>query len=241
MSPLRIGLRLAGLLGALVGGLILHGSWRFFRAPSPWPRRFLRRAARILGARTHVVGRPLRERVVFVSNHLSWLDIPLLGGATGTAFVSKMEVKHTPLVGLLADLNRTVYVSREDRLGVAGQVARIRDALDSVPAVTLFPEGTTSDGRVLLPFKAALLAMLEPPPPGVLVQPVRIDYGEARELAWVGNEPGVAHARRVLSRPGRFTATLHFLEPFDPAAIGGRKAIAAEARARIIAAGQRTP
>lgn len=237
MSALRFGLRLLALLAALVAGLALHGTWRLFRARSPWPRRFLGWVSRIVGARVRVEGAPLRDRVVFVSNHLSWIDIPLLAGVTGTAFVSKAEVKRTPVVGFLADLNRTVYVAREDRLGVAGQIARLREALDEVPAVTLFPEGTTGDGRTLKPFKASLLAMLDPPPPGVRVQPVRIDYGDAPELAWTGDEPGARHARRVLSRPGRFTATLRFLEPFDPAVIGNRKAIAAEARRRIEAAG----
>ena len=78
---------------------------------------------------------------------------------------------------------------------------------------------------------------LDPAPAGLTVQPVRIDYGAATaELAWVGDEPGIDHARRVLARPGRFTATLHFLEPFAPS--GDRKTIAAEARARIDAARQ---
>lgn len=233
MSALRFGLRLLALLGALAAGLLLHGTWRLFRARSPWPRRFLGWVAHILGARPRVVGEPLRDRVVFVSNHLSWLDIPLLAGVTGTAFVAKAEVKRTPVVGFLADLNRTVYVSREDRLGVADQIARLREALDAVHAVTIFPEGTTSDGRTLRPFKPSLFAMLAPPPPGVRVQPVRIDYDDAPELAWVDDSTGLQHARRVLSRPGRFTATLDFLEPFDPAAVGDRKAIAAEARRRI--------
>ena len=84
--------------------------------------------------------------------------------------------------------------------------------------------------------RQALLGAIDPPPPGLMIQPVRIDYGAATdELAWVGDEPGQSHATRVLNRRGTFTATLHFLPPFAPT--GGRKAIAAEARERIVAAG----
>ena len=76
--------------------------------------------------------------------------------------------------------------------------------------------------------------MLDPPPPGIRVQPVRVDYGAATaELAWVGDEAGQDHARRVLERGGTFVATLTCCAPFDPADFGDRKAIAAEARRRI--------
>jgi 1-acyl-sn-glycerol-3-phosphate acyltransferase len=69
------------------------------------------------------------------------------------------------------------------------------------------------------------------------VQPVRVDYGPATaELAWVGDEPGQVHALRVLRRRGTFPVTLHMLDAFDPADIGGRKAIAARARDAIGAA-----
>ncbi|MEH3048399.1 lysophospholipid acyltransferase family protein [Sphingomonas adhaesiva] len=227
--------RLAALVVCLLPAVLLHGLWRLVRAPSPWPRFYLGLAARLFGARTRVVGRPLRRDVVFLANHLSWMDIPLLAGATGTAFVAKAELRAAPLIGWLCTLNRTIFVSRGDRMGVERQVAELRDALAQAWAIAIFPEGTTGDGVTLLPFKAALLAALDPPPPGMMIQPVRIDYGEATgELAWVGDEPGQAHATRVLNRPGRFTATLHFLEPFAPQ--GGRKTIAAEARARIDAA-----
>ena len=204
------------------------------RAQIPWPPRFLGLVARIVGARPRLRGTPLRHDVVFVANHLSWIDILLLSGATGTAFIAKAELRQAPLVGWLCELNATIFVARGDRMAVAGQIAQIRDTLARDWPVTLFPEGTTGDGVTLLPFKAALLAALDPPPPGVRVQPVRIDYGAAtRELAWIGNESGQHHAARVLTRRGTFAPTLHFAEPFAPADHGDRKAIAAEARRRI--------
>lgn len=228
----RLGLRIAALLLALLAGLALHGAWRLFGWPSPRPRRFLGTVGRIVGARARIVGTPLRRDVLFLANHLSWIDILLVAGATGSAFVAKAELARVPLIGWLCRLNATLFVERGDRLGVAAQIARLRTAIAQGRPVTIFPEGTTGDGVTLLPFKAALLGVVDPPPPGVRVQPLRIDYGDAtRDLAWVGDEPGLAHALRVLRRPGRFTATLTFAEPFVPE--GGRKAVAAEARARI--------
>ncbi len=238
MSDLRLGWRLLLLVMTLLGALVVHGLWRLLRLPSPWPRRFLGQVARIVGARVTVIGPPLQRDVVFLANHLSWIDILAIAGATGSAFVAKGELRAVPLVGWLCTLNRTVFVTREDRLQVAAQVARLRDALGTGGGVTIFPEGTTGDGAKLLPFKAALLAALDPPPRGVRVQPIRADYGAAtKELAWVGDEPGSAHALRVLRRRGTFPVTLHMLAPFDPSDAGGRKAIAARARDAIAAAG----
>lgn len=231
---MRFALRLIALVAALIVALALHGAWRPFVRKSPWPPRFLGLVARIVGARPIIIGTPLKHDAVFIANHLSWIDILLLSGATGTAFVAKAELARVPLIGWLCTLNHTIFVARGDRLGVADQIAQIRSALADDWPVTLFPEGTTGDGTAILPFKASLLEALDPPPPGVRVQPVRIDYGNATaELAWVGDETGGHHAKRVLRRKGVFRPQLHFCEPFDPACYGDRKAIAAEARRRI--------
>lgn len=235
IGNLRLAARLAMLVAALVGALTMHGLWRLFHLPSPWPRLFLGGVARIVGARVRVVGTPLRRDVVFLANHLSWIDILAIAGATGSAFVAKGELSTVPLVGWLCRLNRTIFVTREDRLQVTAQIERLRTALGQGGGVTIFPEGTTGDGVTLLPFKAALLAALDPPPAGVMVQPIGIDYGRATgELAWIGDEPGQAHALRVLRRRGTFPVTLHMLPPFDPARAGGRKGIATIARDAIV-------
>lgn len=234
MNTIRFALRLLALALALLIALPLHGLWRLVRRPSPWPRRFLGWCARIVGARARVVGMPLTRDAVILANHLSWIDIFLLARTANAVFVAKGELESAPLVGWLASLNDTIFVARGERMAVGDQVAQVRTALGPRP-VAIFPEGTTGDGVTLLPFKSALLAALDPPPPGVRVQPVRIDYGDATpDLAWIGDEPGARHAVRVLRRRGTFTATLRFAEPFVP--IGGRKAVAAEARRRIEAA-----
>ncbi|MCR2833358.1 lysophospholipid acyltransferase family protein [Parerythrobacter lacustris] len=237
IEKLRFGLRVLGFIGLLLVFVPLHYAYRIFAYGSPFPMLFLRYAGRVAGARVTKIGTPLRRDVFFISNHISWIDILASAGASGTAFVAKHELSEVPVISWLCSLNRTVYVKREDRLGVAEQINALREALADNWSVTVFPEGTTTDGQSLLPFKTSMLSVLEPPPPGVLVQPVLLDYGEvAEEVAWIGNESGVNNARRVLARKGSFQLKIHFLEPFSPEDYRGRKAIGVKAREEIEAA-----
>jgi lyso-ornithine lipid O-acyltransferase len=230
-------IRGAAMILVLVPCVLAHGLWRLLRQSSPWPRLFLRTGARIAGARVRLIGTPVRRNVVYVSNHINWLDILAIAGRTGSAFVAKAEIKTAPIVGWLADLNHTVYVDREDRSGVAEQINRLREAIVDTWSITIFPEGTTNDGQSLLPFKSSLLKILEPPPEGVVVQPLMLDYAAVGpEIGWLGVESGKNNALRVLSRAGSFPVDMHFLEPFQPTAFPGRKAIAAESRNRIAVA-----
>lgn len=214
--------------------LPLHGLVRLFRISSPFPRMFLATTAYMCGVRVRSIGTALRRDVFLVANHISWLDIPVLCGRNGAAFVSKGEVASWPLIGWLAKINHTIFVDRSDRKGVADQINEVREALIDRWAITVFPEGTTGDGVSLLPFKTSLLKVLEPPPPGVMVQPVALDYGAvATEIAWVGDEPFFSYTARLLARKGSYRVFVHFLEPFDPATVGGRKAVAKRAEAKI--------
>lgn len=231
---LRLAVRAFAIVLVLLTFLPLHFLYRIVAYGSPFPMWFLGATARIAGARVERIGTPLRRDVFFVSNHVSWIDILALAGASGTAFVAKDELAQIPVIGWLCRLNRTVFVKRENRLGVAEQINELRVALADNWSVTVFPEGTTTDGHSLLPFKTSMLKVLEPPPPGVLVQPVMLDYGAvAEEIGWVGDESGINNARRVLSRAGSFPLRIHFLEPFSPADYRGRKAIGAKAREEI--------
>jgi len=231
---MRVVARVFVLFLTLLVMVPMHYTFRVFAYGSPFPMLFLRFATAIVGARVYKVGTSLRRDVFFVANHVSWVDILALSGASGTAFVAKAELSDVPIVGWLSRLNRTVFVKRENRLGVAEQINALREALDDNWSVTVFPEGTTTDGQSLLPFKTSMLSVLEPPPPGVLVQPVLIDYGSVAEwIGWVGDEGGVNNFKRILARGGTFTLTLHFLEPFSPEEFHGRKAIGAQARKQI--------
>jgi 1-acyl-sn-glycerol-3-phosphate acyltransferase len=234
-------IRFAGRVLLIVLGLLaclpVHYLWKLVRRPSPWPRRFLWWVGRASGMRVRVVGVPLRRDVLFLANHLSWLDIMIVAGATGAAFVSKDDVARWPVFGWLARMNATVFVARAERRSVRGQADALRDALATGQPVALFPEATTDGGTETLPFRASLLASLFPPLPGIMVQPVAIDYGAgAHDIAWVGQEGAADNARRVLSRPGGNDVILHFLAPIDPAALPDRKALAQGSRAAIVAA-----
>lgn len=234
MGWVRIGIRALAIIAILVPNVILHYSWRALRQSSPWPRLFLGWTGRIAGARVDRIGTPVRRDVVFISNHISWIDILVIAGASGSAFVAKAEIRTAPIVGWLSTLNRTVFVAREDRAGVGEQIDRLREALADSWSVTIFPEGTTDDGQSLLPFKSSLLKILESAPPGVIVQPLLLDYGiVGPDIGWLGNERGADNALRVLARRGSFRVGIEFLQPFSPIDFVGRKAIAAEARARI--------
>ncbi|WP_341859924.1 lysophospholipid acyltransferase family protein [Qipengyuania sp. GPGPB31] len=230
----RFVLRTLGILLGLLVCVPLHYLYRVFAYGSPFPMLFLRYTAWIIGARVKIHGTPLRRDVFFIANHVSWIDILALAGATGTAFVAKFELSQVPVIGWLCRLNRTVFVKRENRMGVAQQINALKEALADNWSVTVFPEGTTTDGRSLLPFKSSMLSVLEPPPAGVLVQPVVLDYGDVAEfIGWIGEEGGVNNAMRVMGRKGSFPLRITYLEPFSPEDYRGRKAIAAQARLEI--------
>jgi lyso-ornithine lipid O-acyltransferase len=234
---IRLVPRVAAMLLGLIACVPLHYLWRLARRPSPWPRRFLWWVGFAAGLRVKVEGRPLGSHVLFLSNHVSWLDILVMAGATGAAFVSKAEVRKWPLVGWLAGLNDTIFVERSEKRGVRGQADALRAALASGRAIALFPEGTTEGGHDVLPFRASLLASLFPPLPRVRVQPAAIDYGRAvHDIAWVGEEGAVANAKLVLSRKASIPVTLRFLDPVDPHVYGDRKSLAHRSRAEIVEA-----
>lgn len=226
---------------AIAGGLLvyfpLHYASKALRGRSPWARRFLAYAGRCCGLRVRVEGTPLGGRVLFAANHVSWLDILVIGGAAPTAFIAKNEVERWPVIGWLADLNDTIYVARTARRQARHQADRLRAALDAGRSVSFFPEGTTEGGHQVLPFRASLFGSLYPPMEGVLVQPVALDYGElTHDIAWVGEESTGANARRVMRDYRRIPVTVRFLDPIDPHAAGDRKALAACARDAIVAA-----
>lgn len=205
-----------------------------FRRHIGWRRFFLQWFGEAIGLDVRVEGQPVRRGVLYVANHVSWLDILALGGATHTAFVSKDDVGAWPLVGMLARIGGTIFIDRQSRRAARGQADQLAAALVSLEPIALFPEGTTGDGVSLLPFRPALFASVAPPPPGIVVQPVTIDYGDAAvEICWTGDEDLGPNARKVLSRRGALACTLRFLPPLPP--IEDRKLLAAAAHREIAA------
>lgn len=226
--------RLLVLIASLITCIILHNLWRLFRQQSPWPRLFLLSVSWTSGIATATTGDRIPRNVFYAANHHSWVDIPVISGVTGCTFVANDGIESWPLIGWLCKINNTIFVSRENKLGVGGQIDELREAMTGDQPVTIFPEGTTHDGSGLLPFKPSLFAALVPPPPGMLVQPVYLSYGRhTHRVAWIGEEKVTENFWRLLSYLKPITATMHFLEPFDPALYPDRKAISAQVRARI--------
>ena len=200
-----------------------------------WPRFFLQWFGEALGLEVRVEGIPAGRDVLYVANHVSWLDILALGGATPVWFVSKDDVGAWPLVGMLARIGGTIFIDRESRRAARGQVDQLGQALLSHHPIALFPEGTTSDGVSLFPFRPALFASVAPAPPGIVVQPVAIDYdAAAAEIAWAGDEDLRPNASKVLGRPGPLVCTLRFLPPLPLS--DDRKQLAAQAQSAIATA-----
>ena len=215
-SRFRAYRRLAGLLLLFLLCVPPHLVARAF-GRSTWPRRFLKWVAWTAGADVRCEGRPAGRGTLLVANHISWLDIPVLAGATGCAFVSKAEVKRHWFLGWIADQNRTVYVDRTDRRSIHGQAAALTEALRQPQPVALFPEGTVGDGQRLLPFKPSLLSAVAPPPEGIAIRPAAIDYGPvAPVIGWGTGEPGLANFLRVLGRMGRFPVVVRLLPAIPP-------------------------
>lgn len=238
---LRIVARMAAMLGLLAACVPLYYLWKLARRRhNPWPRAFLGGIARIAGVRITVDGRRAPGGLFLLANHVSWIDIPAISAATGAAFIAHDGLATMPLLRWLCEMNDTVFVARHDRRSVAGQVAAVREALRDTGALAIFPEGTTSDGTGLLPFKSSLLSALEPVPEGITVQPLLLDFGaEAADIAWVGEEHGLHNFLRILARREAVRLTLRFLPPLTGEAAANRKAMAATARAEMLGRLQR--
>lgn len=161
MSQLRAAWRLARALAhALAGWLtirLLFPRWSQQRreaAVQAWAQRMLR----LLGIPLHVQGQPpVLGPVLLVANHLSWLDILVLHAARHCRFVSKSDVRHWPLIGTLATGAGTLYIERERRRDAMRVVHHMAESLKAGDIVAVFPEGTTGDGKALLPFHANLV------------------------------------------------------------------------------------
>jgi 1-acyl-sn-glycerol-3-phosphate acyltransferase len=233
---LRIAARLLAMVLLLIACVPLFYLWRLGRGRNPWPRAFLGSIASIAGVRITITGERVDQGTFLLINHVSWIDIPALAGATGTAFVAHDGLADVPLLRWLCEMNETIFIARHDRSSIARQVAQVREAVRNTRPLTIFPEGTTSDGTALLPFKSSLLSALDPLPNGIAVRPVLLDYGdEAADIAWVGEEPGLDNFIRILARARSVKLTVHLLPPLSGDALANRKTMTAAAHEALSA------
>ena len=194
------------------------------------PPLFLGTMGRLAGLRVRIEG-AARPGALLLANHVSWLDILALARTSRSRFVAHSGLTVHGGLKWLCEQNDTVFITRDRRGTVAHQVEQVRAALGRRP-ITIFPEGTTNDGRTLRPFKSSLLSAVEPLAGQVPIQPVALDYRDAAEIAWFGDEPGMANVHRILARQ-RVDLTIRFLEPLSGAALSDRKAMTAASQEAI--------
>ena len=225
----------AGLTLALmpVQFLAVAGRWPLRRR---LPRWYHRHTCRLLGIRIERLGQPSPAHpTLYVANHVSYLDIEVLGALLEVSFVAKAEVARWPFFAWLAKLQETVFVDRR-----GAQSARHRDEmgrrLEAGDDLVLFPEGTSGDGNAVLAFKSALFSVAERRPQGqaLTVQPVSIAYTRLDGLplgrylrpflAWYGDMELGSHLWHAISL-GRVTVVVEFHEPVDLDQFGSRKAL----------------
>jgi 1-acyl-sn-glycerol-3-phosphate acyltransferase len=216
-----------------------------------FPVFYHRICCRILGLKLEVHGRPVKKRPsLLVANHTSYLDIEVLGSLIGGCFVAKSEVADWPLFGWLARLQRTVFVDR--RRGSTGdQRDQINERLEGGDRLILFPEGTSSDGNRVLPFKSALFSVAERrvDDEPLTVQPVSVAYARFSNLpmdrdlrpyfAWYGDMYLATHVWRMVKLGGA-TVVVQFHDPVTIETAGGTRRALAEHCHGVVADGVAT-
>ncbi len=230
----------AVLLTAIIGVLaplqytaaLLSGG----RMPTRLPALFHRLACRVMGLVVDVRGTMHGGQTVWISNHLSYLDIMAIGSVAQCSFVAKDDVRGWPVFGLLARLQDTVFISRTARRAADVGLA-LSTALDNGKSLVVFPEGTTSDGATVLPFKSSLFEVLigDPTQAGPVLQPLTVSIesidgyavGVAnRDLyAYHGDASLGPHLLRFLGTKGA-TVRLTFHAPLGNHTMTSRKTLA---------------
>jgi 1-acyl-sn-glycerol-3-phosphate acyltransferase len=210
------------------------------RSARRFPHWYHRQVCRILGITLNVEGEVARGvPVLLVSNHTSWLDIPVLSALAPVSFVAKQEVGGWPFVSALARLQRSVFVDRTRRLATGEATSEIMARLGTGDTIVLFAEGTSSDGNRVLPFRSSLFGAvtgdLALPSPRAVVQTVAVVYthihgipitrAERPRLGWYGNMEMTSHAWGVL-KSGPITATIKIGPPVPLSDYADRKDLA---------------
>jgi 1-acyl-sn-glycerol-3-phosphate acyltransferase len=212
------------------------------------PHAYHRAVSFILGIRRAEAGALAAQRpLLLLANHSSWLDIVVLSAAMPVSFVAKSEVGTWPGIGLLARMQRTIFVDRTRRTATRGTARAIAERLSAGDAVVLFAEGTSSDHNRVLPFRSALIgaarqAVAEGAAREVFVQPVSVAYprrhglpmlrSERPEVAWYGGMTLPNHLWNIMKSGGP-EALVSFGRPVAVSAQTDRKEIARRAEAEV--------
>ena len=236
MSILRITIRLI-LIGVhiLVGILlclsVLPSDW--VKKGTPWQRNvvrwWLRRTTHIIGIRLTIHGKPITETALVIANHISWMDIVIVGGLQPVSFLSKAEIAHWLVVGYLARKAGTLFIARG--AGVEATAQLFSQRLHAGANIAFFPEGTTSDGSAIRPFYPRLfMAAIDNHVP---IQPLVISYpckgapnNTHPKAPYASDGLFFRQALSILAEP-RIDVTVHYTDSL--VGNGSRKQLAAKA------------
>jgi len=202
-------------------------------ARTAWLQRWSSFACRVLGIRVTRRG-SMPQSGLLVCNHLSYLDVVVLSSIGPCVFVAKRDVAAWPLFGWLAHAAGTIFVDRERRLASADVVDLVREAIAGGSLVVLFPEGTSSDGSTVLPFKSSLLesaVQLRCPVATAAIEHALEDGSVADEVCYWGEMTLLPHLLNLFSKR-EIRSKCSFSLPKIRA--GDRKEIAAELREEIV-------
>lgn len=251
MGWLRVLLRGLTLAVLVFGCLLILLAVRLVERPlcgvrrpvTPWIAQFVcRNAFRILGMGFSSSGALMRDHGAVVANHASWLDIFALNARKRIYFVSKSEVAQWPGIGWLARATGTVFIDRDPRQARA-QTALFEERLKAGHKLLFFPEGTSTDGLRVLPFKPTLFAAFFSEQLGdeIAVQPVTVVYrapaGESRRFyGWWGEMEFGPHLLKVLAAPRQGSVEVIYHPPVRVADFAGRKQLAAHCE-KVVRAG----
>lgn len=207
------------------------------------PRIWHRIAGRLVGIKVRQIGQPATDRPLLIAaNHASWVDITVLGSLIPLSFIAKSEVSGWPVFGLLARLQRTVFVNRTRRTETGQAADEIAERMTAGDAMVLFAEGTSNDGNCVLPFRSALLgaatrAIGDADGAAVWVQPLSIAYqgfyglpmGRAHRphVAWYGDMELPGHLWGIFTR-GALDVIVTWGEPVLVDKTTDRKALTRE-------------
>jgi 1-acyl-sn-glycerol-3-phosphate acyltransferase len=237
-------------LSAPIQWLSIRFGWKLQKT---YPHGYHKFLCRLFGIRLHVIGKPVTgQGVLIVANHTGYFDILIMSAATPVSFVAKAEVASWPLFGLMGKLQRSIFVDRSRRSATAESAAIIRNRLREGDTLVLFPEGTTTDGNRIIPFKSALMGSVEANigteehPEYAPVQPVSISYvgfhgiplgRENRPFfAWYGDMDLMPHVWEAF-KTGPLDVVVQFHDPLKVGPGFGRKVLASVAEC-IVREGQ---
>jgi lyso-ornithine lipid O-acyltransferase len=238
VSKLRVTRALATCVSSAIALAPVQYLWMRVRPGSPprIPRLFHKGLCKGLGIEIGTTGSQSLKPTLFVANHVSWSDIPVLGSQILASFVAKAEVEKMGFVGPMADLQRTIYVERERKSRAAEQRNEISERLLAGDSVILFPEGTSTEGNTVIPFKSSLFSVVDSPDLShIHIQPITICYTHLNSLpllraqrhlvAWIGDMDFGPHAWSFLGL-GRVRALIQYHQVVERSAFANRKELA---------------